>query len=290
MSGAGYAHARSARRAERRARALARASTRIDPSRVADPLLHPRASRGVAPAALWTAGSTGLHAAVALLGALTPVNHEADPRAYQQSVELMEPPPPPPTTNEPPPETKPPDKPIEPAKPVIERPVKDVPPPEAKAEPPPDPVSEPPPSEPAPTKPARRIVGIDMGSTVVGGNGPAFAVGNTRMGETAKVAEDPNAVGRAGAQFTPPRRTHEEPPEYPASLKAQNVEGEVGLRVEIDAHGKVTGVSVARPSPQDEFNRAAVASAWKGTYEPAVSNGAAVANAIQFTVRFRLRR
>jgi protein TonB len=283
-----YRRIKADARTSRRERALERATTRIDTTRCADPLLHPR-TRSAAPTAIWIGSSMGLHVVVVVLGALAPAAPEHDPRAYERSVEIVEPPPPPPPAETAPPTvTPPPEAPIVPQKPVVERVVRNDPPPVAPPQPPPDPVEPPPPD--APRKPARRIVGLDLGSTVVGGSGPAFATGNTRMGETSKVAEAPSAVGRAGAQFTPPRRTHDETPDYPPQLRAQNVEGEVGLKVDIDAHGKITNVAVQRPSPHDEFNRAAVASAWRGTYEPAVLDGAPVANTITFTVRFRLKR
>jgi periplasmic protein TonB len=155
---------------------------------------------------------------------------------------------------------------------------------------PPDPVDKnTPPPEKTPAQPVRRVIGLSMESTVMGGDGPAFAVGNTRMGQTADVAEAPDEIGTLPPEVTPPVRRDVDKPEYPPSLRAQGIEGEVKLEVAIDETGHVTRVSVIEPSSHDAFNKAAVLAAEKNTYESAKLNGVATTYIIRFTIRFRLR-
>lgn len=291
-----YRGARARSREARRARALSRVPTelRLDRGGAEDPLARPHRERPSA-VPLWLATSIGAHLAMGVLGAIAPASAARAPRAFEQSVEIVESPKPPP-----PPETAPavppPDRPIEPTEPVVTRskPVvqAEVPAPTPTNEPPPDP-TEPAAASPEPTstRPARRVIGLNLGSTVAGASGPSFAVGSTRMGETSRIAADPGSGGaQAGAQFVPPRRTREESPEYPPTLRARNVEGDVVLKVDVDATGHVSAVTVVAPSPHDAFNQAAIASAKRSVYAPALMNGAAVANTIQFTVRFRLKQ
>lgn len=235
---------------------------------------------------VWLSASLATHVGIAALAFIVP-SSARDDRSFEQAVELLEPPKPPP----PPTEVAAPEPSTPPIEPVVARPTKaptPLPPPTAKDEPPPDPIQAAA-SEPTPSKPARRVVGLNLDSTVAG-NGPAFAVGNTRMGETSRTAGDPNAAAPLpGAQFVPPRRVHEVQPDYPPALRAQSVEGEVGLKVDVDAQGHVTNVVVVTPSPQAAFNAAAVAAAKASSYSPALMNATPVANTIQFTVRFRLK-
>ena len=133
--------------------------------------------------------------------------------------------------------------------------------------------------------PPRRIVGLNLASTVVGTSGPSFAVGNTRMGVTETVAQEPS---EAGTTFTPPVRMRLAKPNYPAGLKAKGLEADVVMEVNIDDRGQVTGVNVIGKSSDPEFDEAAVAAAWKTLYRPAERNGFPVATTIISTVRFRL--
>ena len=134
--------------------------------------------------------------------------------------------------------------------------------------------------------PPRRIVGLSMDSTVAGGSGPSFAVGNTLMGKTERVAQN---ISGPGNTFTPPVRARLVKPVYPAALKASGVEADVVLEVNIDERGQVTGVTVVEKSSYPEFDEAAVASAWRNIYEPAKKNGVPVPMSIKYTVQFRLR-
>jgi protein TonB len=278
-----YRTTRSLARAERRDRALARIP--VERRVVARPE-DERSSR-IQPIPIWLAASLSAHIGIAVVGALMPAGRAHANDAFDQAVEVIEPPKPAETTPPPPPETPPPDK----IDPIIARPTKvaiEPPKPTPTDEPPADPTEAP--TVVTPTKPTRRVIGLNLDSTVQGGNGPSYATGNTRMGETSRTASDPNGIAPLpGAQLVPPRRTHEVQPDYPAALRAQNVEGEVVLKVDVDATGHVSNVVVVTPSPHAAFNVAAVAAAKASTYSPALMGGVAIANTIQFTVRFRLK-
>jgi protein TonB len=283
-----YGAGKQRARAERRELANERAKTRVDPGAFPDPL-HERAAsltRVLGRVLLCVAASAVLHVALTLVVSLVKTEGPRRLHPYEQAVQVRITEPPKPAA--PAPET-PPDQPvIPPPRPVIKAPAKvlkeDVPPPD-----PINPPAETPPPEPPKEQP-RRIVGIDMESTTVGGDGPALAVGNTRMGETALVARDPNAALPLSPELVLPKRTSAPTPDYPSLLKSKQIEGDVGVKVDVDASGHVSNVTVVEPSEHDEFNRAATDAAMRSTYEPAKLNGVPVAHAIEFTVRFRLHK
>jgi protein TonB len=134
-----------------------------------------------------------------------------------------------------------------------------------------------------------RVVGLSLSSTVSNG-GAAYAVGNTRLGQTSTEAGDPLAAAPLAAEARAPRRTSAPEPDYPAELRAQNLEGDVGLEVQLDERGAITALQVVTPSAFEAFDRAAVEAARRATYEPASVNGLAQPYALRFTVRFRLRK
>lgn len=176
----------------------------------------------------------------------------------------------------------------------------------------------PPPSAPPPPPakaPPVRVVGLSLESTTEGGDGPAFAVGNTRFGETAKQAVDPKSVtahpgldptaaeprgpGRsnaaatripvAGVKIEMPKRRHPREPPYPATLKSQGIEDDVMVLIAIDATGKVTNVKILKPSQYPELNEAARTAAGAEEYEPATRDGIPIPYSLSFTYRFRLQ-
>ncbi len=199
-----------------------------------------------------------------------------------------------------------PEKPPEPKK-EIERPtvVKALPAPK---------IDEPPPKEPE-KKPPPRIVGLSFESTVGEGNGdgPSFAVGNTRLGETDKVAvkkedvpkerpapvhgtEKPTTANQAATRIPVKGVTYTEAkyrgaqikPDYPPTLKAQAIEADVEVLVFIDATGKVTNVKILRESTYPEFNEAAKKAALAQAWEPATRNGEPMASTKKYAYRFRI--
>jgi TonB family protein len=171
-----------------------------------------------------------------------------------------------------------------------------------------------PPKEPD-KKPPPRIVGLSFESTVGDGDGdgPSFAVGNTRLGETDKVAvkkedvpkerpapvhgtEKPTTANQAatripskGVTFTEAKyRGNQVKPDYPPTLKAQGVESDVEVLVFIDATGKVTNVKLLHESPYPEFNEAAKKAALAQTWEPATRNGEPMPSTKKYSYRFRI--
>ena len=185
----------------------------------------------------------------------------------------------------------------------------------------PDVTDIPKPLEPEPQQIAEnqplRVVGLSLDSTSEAGDGPAFAVGNTRMGQTAERADDPEQVKKepapvsastaptakpaatgnraasriptAKVKYTLPKQIRKQEPLYPATLKAQGIEGDVTVLVTIDESGKVTSVQIIKPSPYPEFNESARATAMAQRYEPATRDGVPVSNPLTYTYRFRLQ-
>jgi protein TonB len=277
---------RQRQRALRRDRANARSTTPIDRDAVPDPLLRERPERAtrVLHAGWFLVGAVSLHVFLLIVAALAPRGDDRSKPDYVEPVhvQVIEPPhldlPPP----EPPPTPTPTVEPPRPLPPPIKKPV------DVKETPLPDPIDlTPPPPTPEPPKPVRRVVGLSQESTTTGAATDAFATGNTRMGQTSTVAEDPDKVEKLQHAYTPPRRTRVYVPPYPASLRGQGVRGEVGVQVDIDATGQVTRAVVVRPSSYSEFNAAAADAARRCTYEPARVDGVAVARTIDVTVQFQ---
>jgi periplasmic protein TonB len=177
----------------------------------------------------------------------------------------------------------------------------------SKPEPKPRKAEPPPPPEPEPDKskkPPPRVVGLSLDSTAQGGSGPAFGVGNTRQGETAKKAADPNKVTReppaaspnkaatripsAGASYVLPKRKRKVEPPYPQKYKAQGIEAAVTVMVSLDAGGKVKSVKIIKGSGYKEFDEAARKTALAEEFEPAMRDGTPIPYTLSFTYRFRL--
>jgi TonB family protein len=171
-----------------------------------------------------------------------------------------------------------------------------------------------PPKEPD-KKPPPRVVGLNFESTVGEGNGdgPAFALGNTRLGETDKVAvkkedvpkdrpaplhgtEKPTVANQVATRIPSKGVTFGEAkyrgsqikPPFPPTLKAQGVESDVEVLVFIDATGKVTMVKILHESPYPEFNDAAKKAALAQQWEPATRNGEPMTSTKKYSYRFRL--
>jgi protein TonB len=197
----------------------------------------------------------------------------------------------------------------------------------AAADPPkPPPMHEPPTSEPAdPNEPPpeqlpRRIVGLSLESTVTG-SGPAFAVGTSRRGKTERRAKDPKVASRAptgqgtgtgagtgnrpsrpevreqreasripsrDAEFKKPRRLTPNRPPYPPTLKAQGIEGDVTMRVQIAEDGRVEHVSVIRSSGHQAFDDTARRAARAERFAPATRDGKPVPFTLTYSYRFRI--
>ncbi|HJX66170.1 MAG TPA: TonB family protein [Polyangia bacterium] len=242
--------------------------------------------------------SVGLHVAFVITAfGISRLSHQNSVARQQVAIEVREreaKPKEPPPPKEPEPEVKP------------ERaiPLRQAPQPKVEAQP-----KEPPKAQPA------RVVGLSFESTVGDGagegEGPAFGVGNTRMGETAKTAAPPKEVPKqtinngpttvkpvanavatripvAGVVFAQAKRKKEVKPEFPPTLKTQGIEGDVPVIVWIDEKGKVTSVKILKESPYPEFNEAAKKAALADEFEPATRNGVPTATTLKYNVSFRL--
>ncbi len=175
----------------------------------------------------------------------------------------------------------------------------------------PPPKVEPPEPKVKPAAPPPRIVGLSFSATTgEAGEGAAFAVGETRQGETEQIAAAPRQgpqaavnqrpaagpanqlathVPGAGVTFTQPKPKRRVEPIYPTMLKTQGVEADVVVLVAIDAQGKVTKVQVLKGTPYPEFNEAARQAALADEFEPATRNGEPIAYSLKYTISFRLK-
>jgi protein TonB len=265
-----------ARKDARRARALrARARIRVPVPRTA-PVAEPR-ERG---AVVGAAASVGLHAAVVALAIVHPAERASQPERV--AIEIREVPPPPvaPPVVEPMPEV------IEAPRPTPKRVVA-------------DPIDTPKSEPPVEAPPAEPVVGLSADSTTGVSDGPAFAVGNTRMGTTDTVAHDPSSVGKLsrtppgarsekGARLVRPKREGRTEPVYPPDLKAQGLEGDVEVSVDLTPEGRVTEARVTHGSKHAAFDEAALAAARSERFSPATSDGEPIAFTLTYTIRFRI--
>jgi len=272
--------------------------------RARDPLAHPRgtAGRRLGILLLVALGSAGVHLGAVGIGVLIGRNVHPPAQKEDLTIEMKEPPPPPPPP--PPPEVKAPEPPA-----PVEKPVRQPPPPKVKAPPPPATPTPPPKTAPV------RVVGLSLESTTEGGEGPSFAVGNTRLGETDKKAKAPKEVGPAptgtstlpaaggpttnraashipvaGVQYgkPTPRGGKQKQPPYPPVLRSQGIEGDVPVLVNISAEGKVTSVKILKASSYPEFDEAARKTALEQEWEPATRDGIPMPFTLSYTYRFRL--
>ncbi|WP_367346856.1 TonB family protein [Stenotrophomonas bentonitica] len=78
------------------------------------------------------------------------------------------------------------------------------------------------------------------------------------------------------------------PPAYPKGAFEQNISGKVVLRVNVDAEGRTSGVSVISSTPAGVFDAVSIAAAQKWTFEPARKDGKPVASALKIPLTFAL--
>jgi protein TonB len=306
-----FSGTRNAKRQGTRERIHARVVHPIDtPRLLPDPLVR-RDSRALSALSglRLVIAAVVIHAAV-IVGFAFVGYFVGEQRAYHPperlSVKIVETRPPPPVVEEPPvpapivPEFEP----VTPAK-SPEVPPKKAPP-KTQDAPAPAPTPEP---EPVP----RRIVGLSMESTVEG-NGPSFGVGTSRMGQSETRAADtkqaqrapaaasapaatpqPGSVQRAAShiptrdtQFEKPKRLKPNRPEFPAALKAQGIEGDVTVRVDIAESGQVTSVTIVQSSGYPAFDEAAKRAAASERFAPALRDGSPVPFTLSYSYRFRI--
>ena len=244
--------------------------------------------------------SAVVHGATLLLGmATSPLVLQRAPEDERIRVDVTYRPPPP---QEPASEVAQPER-----LPKPPRPKAPAPPPAPKSEPKPspppvaDPIDIAPPAKPA-SAPRRRIVGISFESTVSGGGGGAFAVGNTRMGVTADRAEKVDAseklapprnrkaafIPETGVRISKPQRRIARRPPYPKLLRERGIEANVVVSVDIGADGKVIAVKVVKGAAEPAFDAAAVKAAWSEVFTPATRNDVPIPYTLTYTYHFRL--
>jgi periplasmic protein TonB len=306
-----FSGTRNAKRQNERVRIHARVVHPIDtPRLLADPLERRDSRARSALAAIRLVIAAGVIHVAVILGFAVVGYLVGQQKAYHPperlSVKIVEtPPPPPPIVEEPPVQPAP----VVPEFEPVTRPPKKA---ETKATEPPKVQDTPKPTselDPAP----RRIVGLSLESTVEG-NGPSFATGTSRLGQTESRAVDPTQAQRApvaeptpasssqlgsgqriashiptrDTQFEKPKRLKPNRPEFPAALKAQGVEGDVTVRVDIAASGAVTSVTIVRSSGYPAFDEAAKRAAASERFAPAIRDGNPLPFSLSYAYRFRI--
>ena len=167
-------------------------------------------------------------------------------------------------------------------------------PPPQLTEAPPPPTLEAKKAEPEPVV----VTGITMESTSQGGSF-AVGVGNTMQGTPDKVARAPSTVKpykaeiyATAAQVTELPRPLNGPVNlrkyYPPPALKEGFEGDVVLRLLIDADGTIAKVEVVSDPGQGLGAAAARMVRAEYRFSPAKVNGAAVATTVPFTVHFTL--
>jgi len=158
----------------------------------------------------------------------------------------------------------------------------------------------PPPTSEAPTNTPQAVVvtGITMESTSQGG-GFAVGAGNTLRGAPERTAPSPESVKPYKAeQYAPAAQVSELPRPlnreslnlrryYPAQAKRSGFEGDVVLRLLIDADGSIAKVDVVS-DPGQGLGAAAAQAVRELRFSPAKVNGVAVATSVPFTIHFTL--
>jgi len=89
---------------------------------------------------------------------------------------------------------------------------------------------------------------------------------------------------------TAARPTRRPPPSYPPSAKRRRIEGFVIVRLRIDDTGRVIDAVVVEAEPEGVFDDAAVRTARRYRFEPAMKNGKAAADTVEQRIVFRLRQ
>lgn len=77
-------------------------------------------------------------------------------------------------------------------------------------------------------------------------------------------------------------------PEYPAMARKMQVQGDVVMRLSVDASGKVTNVELVKPIGRAGLDEVAMAAAKGARFKPATRNGTAVPGTYLLTMPFRL--
>ena len=102
--------------------------------------------------------------------------------------------------------------------------------------------------------------------------GPSNATGNgsgTGNGTGSGSGDGAGAGEGRGVPVTPPRVVSAMQPKYPSSARSAGIEGVVGVKMLVNASGKVTEAIVVRSSGNAALDEAAVAAVYKWRFTPA---------------------
>lgn len=239
--------------------------------------------------------SLALHAVVGL--ALMRYAAQPRPQVRQKPLEVavvVKPrPPPPPPPAPPPPKAAP--------KPLVRTPVRKLVTQPAPAPPPTSDLPPPPVQEAKENTPPPPVLlsGITLESTSTQGSF-AVATGNTLAGDPGRVGRDPKDVPPARAykaeRYAAAAQVNELPGVlnkgavdinrfYPVEARKKEFEGEVVLRLLIDADGSIAKVEVIS-DPGEGLGAAAIKAVREFRFSPAKVNGVAVATTVPFKISF----
>lgn len=106
------------------------------------------------------------------------------------------------------------------------------------------------------------------------------------------VDESPAATGDTVATTEREARPlpNQPAPGYPSQALRRRIEGEVLLRVEVDARGRPARVRVERGSGARQLDAAAVSAVRRWRFEPALQGGEPVRSSVLIPIVFRLER
>ena len=99
-------------------------------------------------------------------------------------------------------------------------------------------------------------------------SGPSNATGNG-SGTGSGSGDGAGAGEGRGVPVTPPRVVSAMQPKYPSSARSAGIEGVVGVKMLVNASGKVTEAFVVRSSGNAALDEAAVAAVYKWRFTPA---------------------
>ena len=104
--------------------------------------------------------------------------------------------------------------------------------------------------------------------SVGSGNGSAGSTSSGTGNGTGSGSGDGAGDGR-GVPVTPPRIVSAVQPKYPSSARSAGVEGVVGVKMLVNANGKVEEAKVVRSSGNGALDEAALAAVYKWRFTPA---------------------
>lgn len=104
----------------------------------------------------------------------------------------------------------------------------------------------------------------------------------------ASTAKRPHAGGAAAPSIREAVLLAHAQPRYPAEAQRRGVEGDVLLRVAVDANGVPTDIGYVERSGNRDLDRAAISAARDWRFRPATRDGHAVATTVNVPVRFAL--